>query len=355
MSAIWHDMIGHVDILERLEREAAGGRTAQGYLFAGPDGVGKVTCALGLAQRLNCTGAEPPCGRCEACRAVALRNPGYVQVIEPEQQAGSGAYRVRLHKIDTLRRMQSEIGLRAIGDQRRVWIMRTAEAMNEAAANSFLKTLEEPPPGVVIVLTAEQPAGLLETIRSRLRRVEFGPVPTAEIASWLVAHHDQSAERAEVIAPLAAGRPQKALALATDPATETLRREVLEAAEALCTQPSAVALAVAERLLSGGGDGEDAAAERVPLAIDLLEWWYRDALVYRAGGAGAGLVNQDRQADLVRFAERKTAPELRDGLAALHQTRLCLQRNANPALALEVLCLRLAAGRPPQSCSVAAS
>jgi hypothetical protein len=113
-------------------------------------------------------------------------------------------------------------------------------------------------------------------------------------------------------------------------------------------------LAVAERLLGASGAAE-AMADRVPLAIDLLEWWYRDALVYRTGGAAAGLVNQDMTAELIRFADRRTAPELRDGLAALHQTRLCLQRNANPALALEVLCLRLAAGRPPQECSVAAS
>jgi len=348
VSAIWSAMIGHRELLARLEREVAGERCAQGYLFAGPDGVGKVTAAMGLAQRLNCRAAQPPCGQCEGCRAVALRNPGYVQLLDPEMQAGSGAYRVRIHKIDALRRMQADVGLRAIGDQVRVWIVRTAEAMTEPAANSLLKTLEEPPAGVVIVLTAEQPAGLLDTIRSRLRRLEFGPVATADIAEWLVREHDQSPDRAAVLAPLAAGRPGKALALATDPGTEALRSEVLAAASELVSLPSAAALKVAEQLLGAGGSDETAAAERVPLALDLLEWWYRDALVYGTGGAAAGLVNQDRETELVRFAARRTATELRDGLAALHQTRLCLQRNANPALALEVLCFRLAMGGPPR-------
>lgn len=340
-------MIGHDELLRRLEREVAGGRCAQGYLFAGPDGVGKVTAALGLAQRLNCHAPSPPCGTCADCRAVALRNPGYVQLLDPELQAGNGAYRVRIHKIDALRRMQAEVGLRAIGDQVRVWIVRTAEAMTEPAANSLLKTLEEPPSGVVIVLTAEQPAGLLDTIRSRVRRLDFGPVPTAAIAGWLVSSHGQTAARAAVLAPLAAGRPGKARALATDPGTEALRGEVLAAAADLVAGPPAVALRVAERLLGATGTDEAPAADRVPLALDLLEWWYRDALVYGTGGAAAGLVNQDREDDLVRFAAGRSAVELRDGLAALHQTRLCLQRNANPALALEVLCLRLALGRPP--------
>jgi len=348
VSAIWSSMIGHRELLTRLEREVAGGRCAQGYLFAGPDGVGKVTAALGLAQRLNCRGETPPCGRCEGCRAVALRNPGYVQLLDPELQAGNGAYRVRIHKIDAVRRLQADVGLRAIGEQHRVWIVRTAEAMTEPAANSLLKTLEEPPAGVVIVLTAEQPAGLLDTIRSRLRRIEFGPVSTAAIAGWLVGTHGQEQARAALLAPLAAGRPGKALALATDAGTEALRHEVLAGAQDLVHRPAAAALRVAERLLGTTGADDAPAPDRVPLALDLLEWWYRDALVYGTGGAAAGLVNQDRESELIRFAGRRTVVELRDGLAALHQTRLCLQRNANPALALEVLCLRLAMGRPPR-------
>ncbi len=347
MSAIWPAMIGHSERLARLEREVAGERCAQGYLFAGPAGVGKVTTALGLAQRLNCQGPVPPCGECEGCRAVASRNPGFVQVIEPEQQAGQGAYRVRIHKLEVLRRLQADVGLRALGGQVRVWILRGAEAMTEPAANSLLKTLEEPPPRVVFVLCAEQPAGLLETIRSRLRRVDFGPVPTAAIADWLVAAHGQPAETAGVLAALAAGRPGKALQLAIEPAAAAVRAMALDGIERLVAGPVAGALRVAEEWL-GAAAGEDASTlERVPLAIDLLEWWYRDALLWSLGG-GEGVVNQDRLAELDRFAARRTVVELRDGLAALQQTRRCLQRNANPALALEVLCLRLALGRPPR-------
>lgn len=346
--AIWSQVVGHETALERLARDAAGGRVADAYLFAGPGGVGKRTVALGFAQRLCCTAETPPCGRCEACRAVARLVPGRIQVVLPQEQAGGGVFKVRFHPIDSLRQMQSEIALRGLEPGRRVYIIDAAEAMREEAANSLLKTLEEPPPEVVMILLSEQPAALLPTVLSRLRRIDFGPVPTAAVAEWLRRAHGVAPGTAQTLAEVAAGRPGRALRLATDPAATAHRERVIADLCGLARAPAAAALPTARAWLgedTAGGPGAELGGEpTVVLTLDVIEWWYRDALVSRCGGDGATLVNSDRLAEVQAFGAARSPAELRAGLQALGQARQSLQRNANATLAIEVLWLRLRRG-----------
>lgn len=338
--SIWSTVVGHDGLLERLEREAARGRAAPATLFAGPPGVGKLTVGLGLAQRLHCTGDPAPCGRCAGCLGVARRVPGQVLLLEPEEQGGTAVVKQRVHKIDSIRRLQAEAALRALGDRPRVCLIRSAELMTEPAANCLLKVLEEPPPGLALVLTSEQPAALLPTILSRLRRYDLGEVPAESMARWLVAQHGCDPATAETAAWAAAGRPARALALATDPAARAVRDQAHRLLAALRDRPPVAALAAAQALL-----GEEADAARLESALDALEGWYRDALVLQAD---AGPIRQrDRQEEIARFAAQWQPAELRAGLDALLQARISLRRNGNVALVLEVMWLRLARGGRP--------
>ena len=340
--ALWSQLIGHDAVLAALSRGVARERGAQGYLFAGPDGVGKTTAALGLAQRLNCTADTPPCGACRECRAIADGYDPDVRVIEPELMGGSGPFRPKFHPIKAVRDVVHEASLRPVGRGWRVIILPNAEALREDAANTFLKTLEEPPAKLVFVLTSEQPGALLPTITSRLRRLDFGLVATAAIAAWLEDAHGVSAEEAAIDAALSGGRPGRALALATNPGIQAFRRELLARAAKLGTEPAVACLSTVAWLLEG--DDEGTSGERVAWALELLEWWVRDALVLVATGRREALVHRDWAAPLAAFAARRDAARLRDGLAALSQARLALSRNANAELTLQVLWLRLAAG-----------
>lgn len=349
--SIWAGVVGHATVLSRLAQEAAHDSVAAAYLFAGPNGVGKTTVALGFTQRLACTGDAPPCGACELCRRVAHRVPNVVRIVRPELQAGQGVFKAQLHRAERIRELQADTSLRGFENSVRVYVIQSAEALTEVAANGLLKTLEEPPPGVIFILTSEQPAMLLPTVLSRVRRLDFGTVPTPAIAAWLETRHAVEHDLALICAGSAAGRPAKALRLATEPAAREFRAEVLDQIGRLGEVPPVAALRVAERWLGGQTDEPDESAEPreapIEVALDLLEWWYRDALVVCATQSTEGLINRDRVDAVVAFAQHWGPAALRAGLAALQQARRSLLRNANGPLAVETLWLRLARGGRP--------
>ena len=342
--SLWAQVIGHEVALRRLAHEADAGHTAQVYLFCGPAGIGKVLVARGLAQRLNCTGEQPPCGTCAGCRAVAHEVPSHIQVLRPAEQGGAGSGRSALHRIDDIRRLLAETSLRAVGGATPVYIIKSAEAMREEAANALLKTLEEPPARTVLVLTSEHPTALLPTVLSRVRRLDLGPVPTADIARWLRERQGVPAEAAALWAATCAGRPARALRLATDEAAQSGRTATLELVRGVGLPDEPSALWAAQKLL---GSDEEPGGERLELALDVLEWWYRDAYLLSAGAGVDAVVNVDQQAVLAEFAGRWAPAQLRRCLAALHSARVSWQRNANAALVLEVLWQRLARGGEP--------
>lgn len=341
--AIWDQVIGQDGAIAALRRGLASDRGASGYLFRGPDQIGKTTVAQGLAQALNCTGPQPPCGECRSCRTIESGNAPDVRIIEPDRMGGSGPFRPKIHRIETVRALLHEASLRGSAEGWRVVVLVAAEALRDDAANTLLKTLEEPPARMVFVLTTEQPAMLLPTITSRLRRLDLSLVPTATIVDWLTSVHGVPSAQAAVDAALAAGRPGRALALSQDSSIQTFRADLLGRAARLGTEPALAGLLHAAWL--AGGEEENVAGDRVAWGIELLEWWYRDALVLSAGGETSLLVHRDFERDLLSFVERFDAVACRGALGALAEARLSLQRNGNASLVLEVLWLRLARGR----------
>ena len=136
------------------------GRIGQGLIFAGARGIGKHQFAMALAQAVNC---ERPvkgdaCGVCVNCRKFAVREFTDVKTIVPDGQ---------FIKIEQTREMASEAQFRPYEGRCRVFILDDAERLKEQAANSILKTLEEPPETSLIILITAKPYALLETIRSR--------------------------------------------------------------------------------------------------------------------------------------------------------------------------------------------
>ncbi|HZJ08535.1 MAG TPA: hypothetical protein VFD39_02460, partial [Trueperaceae bacterium] len=171
------ELIGHEDVLRRLERGWRDGGGPRTLLFAGPDGVGKRLVARWLAAFVNCVALPEsrPCGVCASCQAVAGGNHLDVREIGPVSTTLSGRSKHR-GEITIDRLVEREQGdpdpltgwLRTRPQQRfRVAIIDHADTMTAAAANAFLKTLEEPPARAVIVLLAAGPDALLPTVASR--------------------------------------------------------------------------------------------------------------------------------------------------------------------------------------------
>lgn len=159
-------------MIERLVEVFSSEKPGQTFLFLGPSGIGKKLVALGMAQALLCERGRSACGQCGSCLRAAQEHHESLRVLSPD-----GAH----IKIDQAREVIEFLSLQSLTENR-VVIIDQAQSMNAQASNALLKILEEPPVGTFFFLIAPSNAGILPTIRSRSRVVQFKPLNMDEVA-----------------------------------------------------------------------------------------------------------------------------------------------------------------------------
>jgi DNA polymerase-3 subunit delta' len=342
-------MVGHAWAVEFLRSSLQSGRMAHAYLFSGPAEIGKALLALRLAQALNCeTGGPDPCGQCRTCKRIARGNHPDVRIAgmatQMEGLKADEAARQRDLKIDTVRAWQSDITLRPYEGRRRVFILHDAERLSEAAANAMLKTLEEPPPYVTIVLVANTSGDLLPTIVSRCQPLKLRPVPRADVARALRERCNLAAGDAELLAAWSGGRIGWALRMVDMPDELAARQAQLDSLVALAHEGRAAAFRWAEERAKEYRGGEQA---NVMALLELWQGWWRDVLLV-AAGCPEQIMHIDRADDLRQAAARYRIGDIHAFIERLRDAPQQLRENVNPQLALENVLLHMpqaAAGR----------
>lgn len=165
-------VLGHQETIKKMVESFEQGKPGQTYLFVGPSGIGKKLTAMGMAQALLCPQSRRGCGKCPSCFRISQGSHEGLKTLEP-----SGAQ----IKMDQAREVIEFLSLKSITGHR-VVIIDQAQNLNPQAANSLLKTLEEPPEGTFFFLIAPSVAGLMATIRSRSRIVQFKPLTAEDLA-----------------------------------------------------------------------------------------------------------------------------------------------------------------------------
>ena len=330
--------IGHDKAINNLHRSLREGRLSHAYLLAGPRQVGKMTLALELAQAVNCLEPERPCGECVQCSRIGRGLHTDVRIVGLDTEAS----RV-LISIDQVREVQREASLKPFEGRSRVFIFDGAEHLSEEAANSLLKTLEEPPDQVVLILLASDLGVLLPTLVSRCQVLGLRPVAATVVAEWLQAQHGADSSMAQEIARLAGGKPGWAVNAVSDP--EILRKldDQVSSIAALVTGSLEERFSYAAKLASSVGRGQEARHG------DLSLWlgWWRDVLLVKAGLPE--LAHHRSGTEAVKAAARAlTLPEVTRAVNAVQDAIGYFQRNVNPRLALEDLMLALPRPHGPE-------
>ena len=203
MAGMGWDILGHEWAAEMLQQHIAAGRLRHAYLFTGPQGVGRRTLALRFAQAVNCTNpseAGIPCGQCRTCQQIERMQQSDLTIIQSDAEGES-------LKVDQVRDLQRALALAPYESTYRVALLMRFEEATEGAQNALLKTLEEPNPRVILLVTADDPDNLLLTIASRCELLRLRPMPLDELGKVLVERKGLDENKARLIAHVAGGRP----------------------------------------------------------------------------------------------------------------------------------------------------
>lgn len=382
----WQAIIGQQRVKNILGRAIAEKRIAHAYCFWGAEGIGKDALALEFAKVMNCeqpcpneNGILEACGTCKSClQASHLQHPNIQFIFSlPAAKSSSGSEKdgamgvspilklsddqiqliqeqLRIKatnpyhnmtipnaaqiRIASIREVKKQISMSSSQPGRRFVIISEADSMNQEAANTFLKTLEEPTSQVTIILTTSRREQLLSTILSRCQQIRCDALFDEDIARALVAHHGIPLEEARLVARLADGSYSKATELLGEDLRQ-LRVEIVNLLRLMLTPRFVLKFTFELDGLVGKGSG-DRDRTKLERMLILLLTWIRDAYALSVSEREDTIINIDQIEDLKRFVGRFGVSGNLDAAArAIEQAIERLRRNINVTLILTTLAL----------------
>jgi DNA polymerase-3 subunit delta' len=322
------DIKGQDHPIEMLKEYIKSSCVIGGYLFIGPEGVGKALVAKTLAKIVNCQEDNlDSCDRCISCLKIERNQHPDMHYISGSNLLGNDNGDFDSIKIDYIRHLQKDINLKPYEGKIKVFIIDNAHYLTAEASNALLKVLEEPPGNSLIILISSKPTLLFKTIISRCKIIRFSSLLRTELEEILKKEYCLDNNLAHFLAYFSEGRIGSALRL-KDADILREKNRIIDDFILLDSKPSLDNLSLQNR-------------KDVARGLNILAAWFRDIYLVKIGMPHYELINLDRKTQILRFMTRYTLLDLDEILKSISNSLLYLEQNVNIKLLLSNLMIEL--------------
>lgn len=321
------EIVGHEQVKEHMQAAIRDKKPFHAYLFQGEEGVGKEALARTFAAGLQCQSesADKPCKECVSCRQMESGNqPDVIWVTR--EKASLGVDEIREQLCNTM-------DIKPFSSPYKIYLVPEAEKMTEAAQNALLKTIEEPPEYGIVILMTSNISALLPTIQSRCLTMEFRPLSTAVVESYVKEHCQVPDYQARASAAFAQGNLGKAMRYAKSEDFIERKDHIISLLRHVEQMDLSEMLAVIKDL----GTRKDEVRDY----IDLMVLWYRDVLLFKATKDINQLLFQDEASYISREASHRSYEKIEEILQAFEKAKVRLRANVNFDITMELMLLTL--------------
>ena len=321
------EIVGHEQIKEHMQAAIRDKKPFHAYLFQGEEGVGKEALARTFAAGLQCQSesTDKPCKECVSCRQMESGNqPDVIWVTR--EKASLGVDEIREQLCNTM-------DIKPFSSPYKIYLVPEAEKMTEAAQNALLKTIEEPPEYGIVILMTSNISALLPTIQSRCLTMEFRPLSTAVVDSYVKEHCQVPDYQARASAAFAQGHLGKAMRYAKSEDFIERKDHIISLLRHVEQMDLSEMLAVIKDL----GTRKDEVRDY----IDLMVLWYRDVLLFKATKDINQLLFQDEASYISREASHRSYEKIEEILQAFEKAKVRLRANVNFDITMELMLLAL--------------
>ena len=321
------EIVGHEQIKEHMQAAIRDKKPFHAYLFQGEEGVGKEALARTFAAGLQCQSesTDKPCKECVSCRQMESGNqPDVIWVTR--EKASLGVDEIREQLCNTM-------DIKPFSSPYKIYLVPEAEKMTEAAQNALLKTIEEPPEYGIVILMTSNISALLPTIQSRCLTLEFRPLSTAVVESYVKEHCQVPDYQARASAAFAQGNLGKAMRYAKSEDFIERKDHIISLLRHVEQMDLSEMLAVIKDL----GTRKDEVRDY----IDLMVLWYRDVLLFKATKDINQLLFQDEASYISREASHRSYEKIEEILQAFEKAKVRLRANVNFDITMELMLLAL--------------
>lgn len=325
--ATFGDIVGQEQIREHLRNAVLTGKISQSYIINGERSSGKEFIAKVFAMALQCEkGGIDPCQECHSCKqALSGNQPDIIRVLHEKPNSIS---------VDDIRtQINNDVAIKPYSSKYKIYIVNEAEKMTQQAQNALLKTLEEPPEYVVILLLTSNLNALLPTILSRCVVLNMKPVADDQIKKYLMDELKVPDYKADICAAFARGNVGKAKTLASSEDFDNVKQEALVLLKNIQDMELYEIVAAIKKISEFKLDIND--------YLDLFAIWYRDVLLFKATNDANCLIFRDEVQAIKRVADRSSYEGIEKVITALDKAKARLTANVNLDLTMELLLLEI--------------